>query len=464
MKAYFPIAKQLAGSFKVKGSFVRNAFVTSGWSAAIILTQFLLSPIITRIFNPEEYGVFVLFNSIVVNITLIGSLKYSDTIVLQKDSHSRAQAVGLSLCVSFIGVLFFSTIVLTLSAYFDNYFNLSKVGRLIYLIPVSAFMGNVVEILVHRNISHKIFFVNGSSGFTNHFASRATNILLGFYISAKSIWLIVGDIFGKLLSICVLVFSAKVSLKFISQFFGKINLRGMIAIGREYRYFPLYYLPSNVLLSLSGHIPIFFFQGRFGSSSVGMFALASSMLEIFNRLIPYAIAPVFLQKANELWMQPNNALGKKAFDLFLVMLLVSVFIFCGVALLGGTAFSLVFGAEWRNAGIYAEALAVHNSLQFVVVSLSEVYNVTKSQRFLLITTLVNFSLRFVVVFIIVNGSFTQDESILIYSLFSSAGALLYLWGIFKILNYKIIEVIGLASLGLLLIFTVLTVNWKFLFW
>jgi O-antigen/teichoic acid export membrane protein len=423
-----------------------------------------LSPIITRIFSPDDYGAFVLFNSIVINITLVSSLKYSDSIVLQKDSYSRAQAIGLSLCTSFIGVFFFSTIILIISSYFGRYFNLSKIGSMMYLIPVSAFLGSVIEILVHRNISHKIFSANGSSGFLNHFGSRASNILLGFFVSAKSIWLVVGDLVGKLLSIGVLILSARPSSKKIKHFSSKINVRGMLSIAKEYKYFPLYYLPANLLLSLSGHIPIFFFQGKFGSGSVGMFALASSMLEIFNRLIPYAIAPVFLQKANELWVQSNNELGKKAYDLFLVMLLVSVFIFTGVALLGGTIFSLVFGAEWRNAGVYAEGLAIHNSLQFIVVALSEIYNVTKSQRFLLLTTIVNFLLRFVAVFIIVNGDFTQEQSILIYSLFSSVGALLYLWGIFKILRYKLVEVIGLATLGLLLILTVLTVNWKFLNW
>ncbi len=428
----------------------------------MIIAQFLLSPIITRLFRPEEYGAYVLFNTVVINIAVLATLKYADAIVLQRHRTDRNTAVGLSLGICVVISFLTFAGLLTAAGPLEQYFNFSRIGSVIYLIPVGVFLSGIIETLVHVNVSRKKFFVNGSVGFFNNVNSRALNIALGLFYGGKSVWLIIGDFFGKLSAIIVLFISLKLSVAKCKQFLTDLNFGRLRLMASQNKTFPLYYLPANLLLTLSGNIPIFFFQAKFGAQAVGLFALASSMLEIFNRLIPYAIVPVFLQKANELMAESKELLAKKAYQLFGVMLLMSTVIFVGVTLLGASVFSIVFGEQWHEAGVYAEALAIHNSLTFVVVSLSEVYNVTKSQRMLLANTIVNFVLRLVAVLIITYSAFSQINSILIYSLISSLGAIVYLFGIFKILNFKVVKVVAWSAASVLFLMFILLINWNFL--
>lgn len=460
MKFTHELAKITGGAF-AKGTFLRNASITSFWSSGIIITQFLLSPIITRIYSPDVYGVFVAFNAIVINISLVGSLKYADSIVLQEPGVKRNQLVALSLLLTLIVVL-----VTSLSIYFfneplSNYFEFSKIGVLSYFIPVALALSCFIDIATHLNVANKKFFTNGLSGFVNNFNSRVTNIILGITKGSYSGNLIMGDFVGKISSLGFLIFSLKPKWHELQQFWQNFNIGKLKDVAHEYRNFPIYYMPSALLLTLSGNIPIFFFQGKFGSHAVGQFALASSMLEVFNRLIPYAIVPVFLQKASELLNVSKELLAIKAFQLFKVMLALATIIFSGVALFGGTVFGFVFGTEWQMAGVYAEALAIHNSTIFVVVALSEIYTVTKSQRLLLLNTLLNFIFRFGAVVLITMGSYSEVEAILLYSAISCLGGLMYLWGIFQILEYKRLEVMGLAIASLCFIAGGLILNWRF---
>jgi len=86
--------------------------IAGGTAFAQILNA-LLSPVITRIYSPREYGILTVYIAILGLIAVIGSLNYEYSIPIADDDHKAINSVFLSivilifltLCISFI--LFF---------------------------------------------------------------------------------------------------------------------------------------------------------------------------------------------------------------------------------------------------------------------------------------------------------------------------------------------------------------------
>jgi O-antigen/teichoic acid export membrane protein len=433
-----------------KGSFFRNASITSLWSAAIIAVQFLLSPVLTRIFSPGEYGQYGLFGAIASNIMLFSTLKFSEVVVLQTNRYKRQQAIALALLISIVISFVTAGAFAIAEGYVRSHGDFSYYS-LFYFIPLSILLASCTEVLAGYNIHRKKFSLNGFTGFANNLGSRLVNIAGGLWYSPKAIVLVLGDIIGKLIGMLVQVFSFKNKFRRFVIFIRSLSFSAITDIARQYKSFPLYYLPSTILIGMSGYLPVYFLQWKYTSTTVGYYMLGNSMLEAFNRLMPYAFAPVFLQKAYELKSQSLQRLKEKTYQLFLVMLVLSTVIFSLVALFGEFGFGLLFGDSWRTAGSFAGILAIQNAFIFVLVVLSEIYNITGTQKILFRNTLISLSIRIVALLLIAISSFSEIQALLVYSLITSIGSLVYIRGVFSVLKYKTMKVVLWSLLCLMII-------------
>lgn len=70
-----------------KSSLLKNMAIMISGSVGAQIILLLLSPIITRLYGPEAYGVMGAFNSIINIVIPIAALTYPDTIILPKKDH-----------------------------------------------------------------------------------------------------------------------------------------------------------------------------------------------------------------------------------------------------------------------------------------------------------------------------------------------------------------------------------------
>lgn len=226
----------------------------------------------------------------------------------------------------------------------------------------------------------------------------------------------------------------------------------MMEAARRFKSFPLYYLPSNFLIGFSAHFPLYVFQDQYGSAVVGAYALASSMLEIFNRLIPYTVSSVFLQKAIELREVSQEHLAERTYRLFLVMLLLATGIFSGFALLGDVVFPWVFGSNWTTAGTFITILAIAYTFNFVGVALTEVYKVMGRQRLLLAVSILMVVLKILSLVLVFFFKVEVLKALFIYAATSGLASMMQVVGVFVILKHNILKVSALlfAALAVLL--------------
>lgn len=100
--------KNLYSNF-FNSSFAKSVMmITSGTIFAQALNT-LLSPIITRIYSPEEYGVLTVYTALLGMISLLGALCYDSAIPIADDDEKAINVLALS-----IAVLLIITSILTL--------------------------------------------------------------------------------------------------------------------------------------------------------------------------------------------------------------------------------------------------------------------------------------------------------------------------------------------------------------
>src|SRR5690625_3175705 len=96
-----------------------------------------LSPIITRLYGPEAFGIMGTFNSMVSIILPIVALTYPYAIVLPKNIVEALGIVKLSIYIT----VSFSTIILVFIYIFQDLivttFNLYEISPYLFLIPVA---------------------------------------------------------------------------------------------------------------------------------------------------------------------------------------------------------------------------------------------------------------------------------------------------------------------------------------
>ena len=91
--------------------FFKNVSMIVGGTIFAQIINILVSPILTRIYQPEMYGVFSTFNSLVAILSISVSLDYQNAIPLEKEDEDAmhlfilAFAILIIIC-TFLGILF----------------------------------------------------------------------------------------------------------------------------------------------------------------------------------------------------------------------------------------------------------------------------------------------------------------------------------------------------------------------
>ncbi len=183
-----------------------------------------------------------------------------------------------------------------------------------------------------------------------------------------------------------------------------------------------YSLPSSLLNSLVGYLPLFMIGIHHGALAAGLFALTQRVLAAPTALIAASIRDVFKREAVHQFQSLGHC--RDAYHatfkaLVLLALAPSLVLF----LFSPQLFGWVFGAAWRPAGELARILAPLCFLGFIASPLSYVFFVAGKQKMELLWQVTLFLMTFSV-FV---APLTLHQSLLMYAIGRSLLYLVYLY-------------------------------------
>src|SRR5690625_2931605 len=140
--------------------FARNvALVATGTAGAQAITM-AFSPVITRLYGPEAFGLLGTFAATLAIVTPIAALTYPIAIVLPKKDDDARGIAKLSLLLAFFISLTVAVILLFGDQAIARLLNLQSIAPYLLLIPLAMFLNSLQQIMQQWLIRKKQFKVS----------------------------------------------------------------------------------------------------------------------------------------------------------------------------------------------------------------------------------------------------------------------------------------------------------------
>ena len=333
-----------------QGAFLRNFSIVMSGTAFAQLIGFALMPVVSRLFTPSDFGIFGSYNSVLAVFSAFVTLQYNQAIVL---SERTQDAINLFF-VSCISVALVTGLCALLALVFPEQAQglIEAPNRWFpLLLAVSVLVAGLNQSLQSWCIRVKAFTHTSASPVIRSLSAAGIWIATGIG-HAGAVGLVLGSICAEVLSSLNLGRVLKRDLKETSTF---VNWAKMKKLARDFRDFPTFAAPQNLMNALSQGLPVLLMSHFYGIGIAGAYAFSVRILHAPTRLVLTPMRQVLFQKASETQNQ-----GGDLYPLFLKITggLMAVAIVPSVILFiwAPQIFSWIFGREWIEAGIYARWL------------------------------------------------------------------------------------------------------------
>ncbi len=359
--------------------FLRNIFKVCSANALSQVISLLAVPVITRIYDPNEYGIFnSVYLAYVMLLFPIAGFRLNAAVLLPKSDEDASELFLIS-CIS---TLIFSTVVgliiLSLIAgdLLPNSWNSSVYTTMLLLIPIGIFIQGIQQNLISWTIRQKRFNTSAISRISESVCDRSSVLTYGFLLSNGFLGLIIGRILGPMIASIILF---KNNYKELAGIMNRINGKKCKALLKRYNRFIFFSTPAAIFDTASRQVPLIIMSWYFVAEAIGHYALAIQVVNLPMLVISDAITNVFMQKAAQSKQQGVDITADIKilikYMLYLILPIISVLIFSGPML-----FSFVFGERWVAAGELSSILAIMFLFTFIHRPLSAFFDVHERQR------------------------------------------------------------------------------------
>lgn len=334
-----------------------------------------VSPILTRLYTPEEFGFFAVYMAITAILTVLVTGRYELAIMLPKEDDKAINILGLSVFLSFIISLLLLVIVVFLGEEIAELLNSPEIALWLYWVPASTFLAGVYQSLNYWS-NRRAHYARLATSRVFQSVSGAGGQLGGGVYGASTGGLIGGQVFGLIISTAVL---AKLVNKDDRDLLRRINKKDALIQAKRYKNFPRFLVFAHGLNAASSQIIIVLLTSFFTATVAGLYTLTQRVLGAPISLVANALGDVFRQEASYSYVHHGECLQiyKSTFKKLLLIASPSFLTFYFIA---PDLFAIVFGEKWREAGRYAQILTPMFFLRFVTSPLSSMFMIAEKQK------------------------------------------------------------------------------------
>lgn len=335
----------------------------------------LLAPVLSRLFDPEEFGVFALFFGVSAVLSVLATCRYEIAILLPEEDLEAVAITKLTLGLSAVISAILLMISFPAQSFLAQVQGASGLAAWLPWLPFHVFM-----LTSYNGLN---YWLNRRSEYSRMARNRVIRAVATAAITVavgvawpKQGGLVIGLIAGQVIgTLAFAAFTWKEHGAMFKQ--AKRELIGRMA--RRYNKFPKFSLPADGINVLTVQMPVFLMTKFLGEAVVGQYNQTQRVLASPASVIGSAFSDVFRQRASEefrrtgscrrLWLRTAKRLA-----------MVSIPIFGIVALFGPDLFAFVLGARWRQSGEFAQLLTPYFLMQFTASPLSRTLYIAERQR------------------------------------------------------------------------------------
>jgi len=358
-----------------KGGFLHNVLTLMTGTAIAQAIPILISPILTRLYTPGDFGLLALYTSVVSMIAVIVTARYEMAIMLPENDEDAVNLGALSLSIAVV----ISALTLVAVWYFNapiaRFLGKPDIAKWLYLVPLAVLTIGISQVLNYWSTRRNQYQRLAVSRVSQSVGNGSINLGEGFAHMGVS-GLILGNFIGQFIAAGLLVWQAWPDFLRVKS---SIHWDRMCHNAKVYQDFPKVNSLHAFVDILQSSGVVFIISSLFGSAVLGFYSFTLRILQAPLGLLGASVSQVFFQKASETYKNGGDlrALVKKTI-ISLSAMALPIFIILGF--FAPVLFSLVFGKPWREAGTYAQILVPWLFFNFIVSPVSQVPIIVDEQK------------------------------------------------------------------------------------
>ena len=354
--------------------YLKNFGALAGSEGIAQAIQIGVSPLLTRIYTPVEFGQYELFKSITLLLAVIGFLQFDVTIYSAKTEKEGINAFGLS-AVVLAGICFLSFIfILSFNDFFIKMIGAEIKEGWSWSVPLYVFFSGTTTLLLVWMTKEGTFLLMSKIKILVSILVAITQI--GFGLLNWGYWgLLYSTIIVQIIAFSIYLYP------FIRVNYRNFKLIELNEIKKTIQVnwrLPMLVLPGNFLNNFVQTLPVFFL-GRIDPNVLGYYSLARRVIDFPLKFITAAVQRLYVK---ELTDEINaTGIGKNAFIKNLKLYtIISIVLFIGILIFTKPVLPILFGKEWAPATPFIIILGLLFSIRFIFGSLSFVMVLGKAPK------------------------------------------------------------------------------------
>ena len=348
-----------------QSEFVRNVGTLLTGTAIAQAIPVLLSPVLSRLYTPDDFGILALFMAISIVISVIATGRYELAIMLPEEKRDATNLMALAVLLTIGTSILTLILVLILKGFIAGFFDEPGIENWLYFIPLVVFFTGIYNTFNYWSTRHKTFKRNAAARISQSSAMVGTNLGMGF-AGSGAIGLVAGYILGQAIAASVLAWKTLQKFpeltKDISRYLIKSN-------AMKYRNFLRINTPHAFIGSLQDHGIVYVIMAFFNKAILGSYSFAFRLVTAPASLIGSSIYQVFYQKATTA-LQDGQEIQPMVLRIYRNLFVIGLPIFAILFFWGPPIFGFVFGEEWIMAGEIAAIIAPWLFLNFIATPVS----------------------------------------------------------------------------------------------
>lgn len=337
------------------------------------LIPFVMAPILTQIFTPEEFAISVNYLAIATMVGIVAAGRLEMAIPISKHKSGAQEIVFTGIMIT----MALSLVSIIFPLFADDFARLYKSPELadfLYTIPLAVLSFGLLGIANNWVLRHKKYSVLSISKVSQSLVNNGLAAILGYYH-----WGVNGLIIGWLASqfVGILVLLLSINLNFSAKNYRITTIKTTI---KEYKDFPL-------INSLHAFTDIFATQfllywiisSQFGLVELGLFAIMHRYVRQPVVLVSSSVSTIFYAEVSSAINEDRNA-TPYFWRTIKTSLLFGIPFSIILILFAPQIFGWYLGVEWAKAGEYSRAILPILFLMFIVTPVSGIPILFNRQR------------------------------------------------------------------------------------
>ncbi|MBN3036384.1 MAG: oligosaccharide flippase family protein [Bacteroidales bacterium] len=359
----------------IRDEFSKNWLTLFSGSAMAQLVPILVMPLLTRIYPEEVFGIFFIYSSLVVVLSIISTLEYELAVVLPSDDREGARLAVLSFLTAFVVSLLLLVLIALFRHPAAHLLGHPGIAGWLWLVPLSSFLTGIFQTFMYwANRANRYRHI--SAGKISRSASAGAVQLGAGWLDFRSAGLIWGLIAGQAVSVVVMMGR---SARGIMRHAGSTKLSELWQLAVKYRNLPLLNTLIDALNNLSNQLPVFMLSGFYGPALMSQYGLANRIITTPMGLVGQSAGQVFYKEAADRFNNRRELAGFVR-QTYRRLFRTGIIPFALMALFAPWIFRVVFGPEWDIAGHYTRLLIPWLFIAFLNSPITYIVTVLSRQR------------------------------------------------------------------------------------